>query len=70
MITGVGLGTAIVSALREYNRSLPIEFLARVLGRDPDDQLLGQLNALAKSGVIAFDGHYASIAEGVGKAKN
>ncbi len=70
----VGLSTAIVQILREYGRSLPIDFLARILKLD-ESEILGELDSLEKRGVIKRERERGqdyvglSISRGISKAK-
>ncbi len=50
---GLGINTAIVKVLKEYNEDVSIDFLAKVIGRDVSETQ-SNLLGLKEEGVIEF----------------
>lgn len=58
--TAYGLSMAILEILRKYKKPIPIEYLAKILGRR-DVEINEKINALQKEGIIARDGNKVSV---------
>jgi predicted transcriptional regulator len=61
-LTGVGLHTALVSALKAYNRKLPIGFLASRLNRRRS-QIIEEIECLEHEGVVMREGDEVRLLE-------
>jgi predicted transcriptional regulator len=57
-----GINTSIIEALKEYNDKLPIDFLAKRIGRDREE-ITKYLDALVSKGIVQNDGNYVSLSD-------
>ena len=55
-----GVSTAIVKALKIYSKSIPVDFLARLIGRS-STEVEKSLADLEKNGVVKRDGDTVSV---------
>ena len=58
---GSGLGVNIIEVLKAYQKSLPVDFLASVLGRERTE-ILNELDILAQRGAIHREGDNVKLA--------
>jgi hypothetical protein len=55
-----GINTSIVDTLTEYNDKIPIDFLAKRIGRERNE-IAPYLDALESKGILSNDGNYVRI---------
>lgn len=58
--SGTGLSQVIVRLLQDYKRSLPIDFVASVLGRSKRD-ILPELQDLEEHGAVHCNGDFVGL---------
>jgi len=57
-----GISTAIIKVLKSYSKKIPVDFLAKSIGRSTPE-IQGYLEDLKDEGIIKLDGDDVSIAE-------
>jgi len=57
----LGINTAIIDILQKYNRKIPIDFVAKVIGRRTYE-IQGYVKKLEQEGIIERDGEDIAIA--------
>jgi len=58
----LGVNTAIINILQKYNKKIPIDFVAKTIGRR-SLEIQAYVEKLERKGIIARDGENISIAE-------
>ncbi len=60
--TSLGINTAIINVLQKYNKKVPIDFVARTIGRRPLE-IQAYVKRLERKGIIERDGDDIFIVE-------